>query len=124
MVGRNFFTLLYQCQLLLFVCFASTIEFIVLYSICQCIRVSVIANNVNWGVSGSDGETGLNDLIDSVNKNISSIITSNPSGDSIPPGAIPAINEGEQMLKEKCLKISNSNESYNTILVSQNHVVF
>lgn len=74
---------------------------------------SVIANNVNWGVSGSDGGSVINDLIDTANKNLSSVGISNSVSNSI-----PAINEGERMLKEKCLKISNSNESYNTILVS------
>lgn len=81
-------------------------------------RVSVITNNVNWGVSGIEGESVIDDVLNKAKSlgtdNLSSIIS---NSSDFPTGSLPAINEGQRLLQEKCLNISKSNDSYNTIVV-------
>lgn len=92
---------------------------VVLYPIRLC--VSVIGNNVNWGVSGIEGETDLNDLQDTVKKKLGSLAPGLPNLEQFNE-SIPALDEGERVLKEKCLKNSQSNDSYEMTVVS--HLVF
>ncbi|KAE9541327.1 hypothetical protein AGLY_004572 [Aphis glycines] len=71
----------------------------------------VIGNNVNWGVSGIEGETDLNDLQDTVKKKFGSLAPGLPNLEQFNE-SIPALDEGERVLREKCLKNSQSNDSY------------
>lgn len=92
---------------------------VVLYPIRLC--VSVIGNNVNWGVSGIEGDTDLNDLQDTVKKKFGSLAPGLPNLEQFNE-SIPALDEGERVLREKCLKNSQSNDSYEMTVVS--HLVF
>jgi len=80
--------------------------------------VLVIGNNVNWGVSGIEGDTDLNDLQDTVKKKFGSLAPGLPNIDQLNE-SIPALDEGEKVLKEKCLKNSQSNNSYEMTVVSR-----
>lgn len=71
----------------------------------------VIGNNINWGVSGIEGDTDLNDLQDTVKKKFGSLVPDLPNIDQLNE-SIPALDEGERVLKEKCLKNSQSNDTY------------
>ncbi|VVC34729.1 Hypothetical protein CINCED_3A007970 [Cinara cedri] len=80
----------------------------VLPSILVCL---VISNNVNWGVSGIEGDTDLNSLKDTVKEKIDSIADFDQFKDTIP------IDEGERIMKEKCEKNNpNNNNTYNETL--------
>jgi len=81
-------------------------------------RVSVVANNVNWGVNGIEGDTTLNDLQDTVKKKLGPFGSDLPNLDEINQSSIPALDEGERVLKEKCLKNSQFNNSYEMTVVS------
>jgi len=85
--------------------------------------VSVIANNVNWGVSGIEGDTDLNDLQDTVKKKFGAFAPDLPNLDQLNE-SIPALDEGERVLKEKCLKNSQSNNSYEMTVVSHLFLLF
>lgn len=78
-----------------------------------------MANFVSWGVHGIEGQTDLNDLQDTVKK---SLISKLPDSDiSVLEqfnNSIPALDEGEQVLKEKCLKNSQQNNSFEIAMVS------
>jgi hypothetical protein len=67
---------------------------------------------VNWGVSGIEGDTTLNDLQDTVKKKLGPFGSDLPNLDEINQSSIPALDEGERVLKEKCLKNSQFNNSY------------
>jgi len=82
-----------------------------------CLYVIVIANNLNWGVSGIEGDTDLNDLQDTVKKKFGSFASDLPNLDQFNE-SIPALNDGEQILKEKCMKNSKLNNSYELTVVS------
>lgn len=71
----------------------------------------VIGNNVNWGVSGIEGDTDLNDLQDTVKKKFGPFASGLPNIDQLNE-SIPALDEGERVLKDKCLKNSKANDSY------------
>ncbi|XP_050443838.1 27 kDa hemolymph protein-like [Adelges cooleyi] len=74
--------------------------------------VLVISNNVNWCVRGSEGETDLNDLKDTVKKKFGSLSLDNvPNIDQL-NSSIPSLEEGEKLFKEKCLRNSQVNNSY------------
>lgn len=79
--------------------------------------VSVIANNVNWGVNGIEGDTDLNDLQDTVKKKLGSFGAEIPDFDQLNRSSLPAVDEGERVLREKCLKNSQRNDSYETTVV-------
>ena len=80
---------------------------------------SVIGNNVNWGVGGIEGDTDLNDLQDTVKKKFGSLAPGLPNLDQFNELIInEGLDKGERVLKEKCLKNSNSNDSYEMIVVS------
>lgn len=77
---------------------------------------AVVANNVNWGVSGIEGDTELNSLQDTVKKKFGDFAPDLPIDQF--NGSIPALNEGEKMLREKCFKNSQQNSSYELTVVS------
>lgn len=81
-------------------------------------RFSVVVNNVNWGVYGIEGNTDLNDLRDTVKKKLGTFAPDIPSVDQFNASSIPALDEGERILKEKCLKNSQLNNSYELTMVS------
>lgn len=72
----------------------------------------VIANNVNWGVNGIEGNTDLNDLQDTVKKKLGSFAPDLPNIEQFNASTIPALEEGEKLLREKCMKNSQLNNSY------------
>lgn len=80
--------------------------------------VSVVANNVNWGVSGIEGDTDLNDLQDTVKKKLGPFGSDLPTLDQFNQ-TIPSLDEGERLLKEKCMKNSKLNNSYELTVVSK-----
>jgi len=79
--------------------------------------VLVIGNNVNWGVSGIEGDTDLNDLQDTVKKKFGPFASGLPNIDQLNE-SIPALDEGERVLKDKCSKNSQANNSYELTVVS------
>jgi len=83
----------------------------------------VVGNNVNWGVNGIEGDTDLNDLQDTVKKKFDSLAPGLPNIDQLNE-SIPALDEGEKVLKEKCLKNSQSNNSYELTVVSYLFLLF
>jgi len=72
----------------------------------------VVANNVNWGVNGIEGNTDLNELQDTVKKKLGPFAPDIPNINQLNASSIPALDEGERILKEKCLKNSQLNNSY------------
>jgi len=80
--------------------------------------VSVVSNNVNWGVNGIEGNTDLNDLQDTVKKKFGAFAPDLPNVNQFNASNIPALDEGERILKEKCLKNSQLNNSYELTMVS------
>ncbi|XP_050548504.1 uncharacterized protein LOC126910174 [Daktulosphaira vitifoliae] len=78
----------------------------------------VISNNVNFGVNGIEGDTDLNDLKDTVKKKIESLpIDDIPNIDQL-NSSIPSLEEGMELMKEKCLKNSANNNSFELVKVS------
>jgi hypothetical protein len=77
-----------------------------------------VTNFASWGVNGIEGETDLNDLQDTVKK---TLISKLPDADiSVLEqfnSSIPALDEGERVLKEKCLKNSQLNNSFEITMV-------
>lgn len=76
----------------------------------------MVTNNVNWGVSGIEGDTELNTLQNTVKKKLGDFAPDLPIEQF--NGSIPALDEGEKMLREKCLKNSQLNTSYELTVVS------
>lgn len=73
---------------------------------------------MNWGVNGIEGNTDLNDLQDTVKKKFGSFAPDLPSIDQFNASSIPALDEGEKLLREKCMKNSHLNNSYELTMVS------
>lgn len=71
---------------------------------------------MNWGVSGSDGGTSLNDVQDTIKKKLSPLADSFLNTSQLNQ-SIPSLDEGQQLLREKCLKNSQLNNSYELTMV-------
>jgi len=84
--------------------------------------VLVVGNNVNWGVSGIEGDTDLNDLQDTVKKKLGPLASGLPDVSQL--NGMPALDEGERVLKEKCLQNSQNNNSYELTVVSHLILLF
>lgn len=73
---------------------------------------------MNWGVNGIEGNTDLNDLQDTVKKKLGSFAPDLPNIEQFNASSIPALEEGEKLLREKCMKNSQLNNSYELTVVS------
>lgn len=72
---------------------------------------------MNWGVNGIEGDTNLNDLRDTVKKNLGQFGSDLPNFDQFNE-SIPALDEGEKALRKKCEKNSQFNNSFEKTVVS------